>query len=144
MKIAPATSAHVAALARIRGDWARETPWIPVLHSRDDDLKFVTHLAEKVQVFVTDPAPPTGFISVDNDAVPALYVAPGARSQGIGTALLDRARDGRDHLRLWCFQTNPGARCFYAREGFTEIDRTDGDNEEGLPDVQFAWERGRA
>ncbi len=27
------------------------------------------------------------------------------------------------------------ARCFYSREGFSEIRRTNGDNEEGLPDI---------
>jgi hypothetical protein len=34
---------------------------------------------------------------------------------------------------------NEGARRFYARQGFVEIGRSEGENEEGLPDVLFRW-----
>ena len=42
-------------------------------------------------------------------------------------------------LTLWTFVANEGARRFYAREGFVEVGRTEGENEEGLPDVLLAW-----
>ncbi len=72
--------------------------------------------------------------------VTALYVAvPG---QGIGKAFLDFAKTGRDSLELWTFVANTDARRFYRREGFTEIRQTEGDNEEGLPDILLRWERG--
>jgi putative acetyltransferase len=48
---------------------------------------------------------------------------------------------GRDRLSLWTFQANEGARRFYAREGFAEVRMTEGDNEEGLPDVLLEWVR---
>jgi hypothetical protein len=40
---------------------------------------------------------------------------------------------------LWTFVANAGARRFYAREGFVEARRTEGENEEGLPDVLLTW-----
>ena len=44
------------------------------------------------------------------------------------------------HLTLWTFQANDGARRFYAREGFREVEFTDGaGNAEKLPDVRLEW-----
>jgi GNAT superfamily N-acetyltransferase len=49
-----------------------------------------------------------------------------------------KAREPR--LVLWTFQANSAAIAFYLREGFVEIERTDGaGNEEGLPDVRMIW-----
>lgn len=142
--MARATPAHAPALARILGDWVRETDWMPQLHSREEDRQFLSHLIEKTQVVVADPVRPVGFVAVDGEEVPALYVLPAARSRGLGKALLDHVRESRARLALWTFQANTGARRFYAREGFSEIARTEGDNEEGLPDVRLEWKRGAA
>ena len=104
-----------------------------IRHYRDDVLP-------KRDLYVLG-APVAGFIALDRAApfVTALYTrAPG---QGIGKRLLDFAKAGRDLLQLWTFQANTGARAFYAREGFVEERRTQGDNEEGLPDLLLRWLR---
>ena len=36
-------------------------------------------------------------------------------------------------IQLWTFQSNAGARRFYARHGFAEVEQTNGDNEEQAP-----------
>ncbi len=54
---------------------------------------------------------------------------------------MDFAKGGRGRLKLWTFQANEDARRFYIREGFREVRMTDGDNEEGLPDVMLEWVR---
>ena len=55
-----------------------------------------------------------------------------------------RAKDRSDRLELWCFQRNEAARRFYAREGFAEVEWTEGaDNDEGLPDVRLVWQASR-
>ncbi len=86
-----------------------------------------------------------GFLAREGEEVLALYLAPEARGRGVGKALLDAAKAGRERLTLWAFQRNAAALRFYAREGFAEVERTDGaGNEAGLPDVRLVWERMRA
>jgi GNAT superfamily N-acetyltransferase len=72
--------------------------------------------------------------------VGGLYLAPEARGRGVGRALVAAAKARRpEGLTLWTFVANEGARRFYAREGFVEVGRTEGENEEGLADVLLAW-----
>ena len=59
-----------------------------------------------------------GFIGLDGDYIPGLFVQPGAQSRGIGKALLDFAKAGRPSLSLQVYQNNTGALRFYQREGF--------------------------
>lgn len=132
-----ATDVDAQALTRVLGDWVRETGWMPVLHSRDEDMGFLRHQIACAEVWCVDGA---GFIARQGEEVPALYLAPDARGQGLGAALLTRAKQGRTRLQLWTFQKNVGALRFYARKGFAEIDRTNGaENDEKLPDVRLEW-----
>jgi GNAT superfamily N-acetyltransferase len=57
----------------------------------------------------TDDAPPLELKS--------LYVDAARHGSGIATALLDLALGDAD-AQLWCFEQNPRARAFYARQGF--------------------------
>ena len=142
MILRDATEADLPALALIMGDWVLETPWMPKLHSREEDLWFLGHLRERGILRVAGEAP-LEFLARQGGEVDALYLAPEVRGQGIGAALLNEAKAAEPVLRLWTFQANAGARAFYAREGFVEIEQTDGaGNDEGLPDVRLEWRRG--
>jgi GNAT superfamily N-acetyltransferase len=69
-----------------------------------------------------------------------LYVAPGHQGRGLGTRLLELAREQRPAgIGLWAFQRNGPARDFYERRGFVPVEFTPGDNEEGEPDVRYEW-----
>ena len=70
-----------------------------------------------------------------------IFLEPRVFRRGIGTALLDLAKERRrDGFTLWTFQQNERARAFYERHGLEEIQLTDGQgNEEKTPDVQYAW-----
>lgn len=69
-----------------------------------------------------------------------LYVAPKSTGLGIGAALLRRAMsEASGPLDLWTFASNDGAQRFYLRHGFVEQERTNGDNEEGAPDIRYRW-----
>ena len=70
-----------------------------------------------------------------------LFVDPDLTGGGIGSALLDLAPALRPGgFSLWFFESNPGARRFYARHGLVELERTDGSgNEEHAPDIRVAW-----
>jgi GNAT superfamily N-acetyltransferase len=138
--IGAARLADAPALARTLGDWVRETGWMPVLHSREGDVTSLSRRIREAEVWCEEGA---GFIVRYAEEIDCLYLAPAARGRGLGAALPDRARAGRNRLALWTFQANTGARRFYAREGFAEITLTDGTgNEEQLPDVRMEWRRG--
>ncbi|MFC4787345.1 GNAT family N-acetyltransferase [Nocardioides sp. MAHUQ-72] len=70
-----------------------------------------------------------------------LFIRHDATGQGVGTVLLDLVKSLRpDGFSLWVFESNSGARRFYARHGLVELERTDGSgNEERAPDVRMAW-----
>ena len=143
MRLRAATPEDAPTLARILGDWVRETGWIPVLHSREEDVGFLRHLIETVEVTLAEEAAPLGFLALDGEDVRALYLAPEARGRGIGRALLADAKARRSRLSLWVFEANSRAVAFYSREGFSVERRTDGDNDEGLPDLLMTWEAAR-
>lgn len=72
-----------------------------------------------------------------------LYLLPEAVGQGIGTALVERAKaELGSPIRLYTFQANAGAIRFYQRHGFKPIQYGDGSgNEERCPDVLYEWSR---
>lgn len=82
-----------------------------------------------------------GYLVLDPAWLDSLYVTPDLTGQGIGSALLDLAKSLRPGgFSLWVFETNEGARRFYARHGLVTVRRTDGsENEEKAPDLEMAW-----
>jgi GNAT superfamily N-acetyltransferase len=83
---------------------------------------------------------PVGLLVLEGDLLADLYVAPAAQGRGVGTALLEHAKRLRPSgLRLWVFVSNTPARAFYARHGFVVAGGTEGDNEEGAPDLLLRW-----
>lgn len=75
-----------------------------------------------------------------------LYVLPSAQRQGVGTALLDIARNAFPSLNAWTFQRNTTtARNFYESRGFVKIKETDGaDNAEKEPDILISGRVGNS
>jgi ribosomal protein S18 acetylase RimI-like enzyme len=82
-----------------------------------------------------------GFIALGDATIDHLYVEPEMTGRGIGSALLEHAKEQRpEGFSLWTFQQNEGARRFYERHGLRVIRLTDGrDNEEKTPDALYAW-----
>lgn len=64
-----------------------------------------------------------GFVSLLGSEVGALFVDPDRHRQGIGTALLDRARDRRGALDVEVFAKNSLGRAFYEATGFRLTER---------------------
>ncbi len=140
--IAPATPEDAPAISAILSGWIDETPWMPRVHSHDEELGFGRMLVAKGWTLVARRAGEVlGFLAREGEAVHALYLRPDARGQGLGSALLARAKSESARLVLWTFQANPGAQRFYLRHGFTEAERSDGaGNDEKLPDIRYVWE----
>ncbi|MEM9250441.1 MAG: GNAT family N-acetyltransferase [Pseudomonadota bacterium] len=128
------------ACAAILNDWIDRTDWMPRVHTHADVARYYRDVLFTEQSVWVEGRPVAGFLALEPQTayVTALYVAtPG---QGIGRALLDRAKSERRTLSLWTFVANIPARRFYARAGFHEVRRTAGDNEEQLPDILLRWE----
>lgn len=116
-------------------------PWLPVLHPPDDVRRFVAdRLLPTTDTWVAElDGAPVAYASRDGDELGHLYVDPAHQGQGHGSALLElQAARAPGPLELWAFARNAAALAFYARRGFTEVDRTDGAaNEEREPDVRL-------
>lgn len=136
-----ATSTDAGALGDILSGFIDGTPWMPRIHSRAEDLAHMGMVIGRGWVTLAQVENHVaGFMARENDFIHALYVHPDYQNQSIGKALLDHAKSRRSHLDLWTFQANAGAQRFYLREGFHEVDRTDGSgNDEHLPDIRFHW-----
>ncbi|MEX0287199.1 MAG: GNAT family N-acetyltransferase [Paracoccaceae bacterium] len=126
--------------ATILNRWIDATDWMPRVHSADDvERHYRDFVFREREVYVIGN-PARAYISLsDEDEVTSLYSAvPG---QGHGKALIDHAKTLRPRLSLWTFESNTGAQRFYLREGFAEVERSAGDNEEKLPDIRYEWGR---
>lgn len=140
-----ARPADAPAIGAILSDWIDETDWMPRIHKRAEEQAFAADLVARGWVNVArSRGEVVGFLARDGAEVVALYVARGARGQGVGSALVARAKRQSARLALWTFQFNPAAQDFYAAHGFREVARTGGaGNDEKLPDIRYVWERRR-
>lgn len=133
------------AMAAIKNAWVDESDWLPRIHPASD---LERHYREGVipnrETHVIGE-PIEGFIALDREEkfVTSLFCR--TKGAGYGKRLLDHAKASKfDELNLWSFVANTRACKFYEREGFIEIDRSEGDNEEGLPDILFRWKKPEA
>ena len=141
--IRQADDGDIVPVARLfRAVWAARLPYLPVLHTPEEDLAFFRdRVFRECDVWIAGAI--EGFIAFRAGWVDHLYVAPERQRTGIGSALLEQAMRTHSPLRLWTFQKNVGAIRFYLSHGFREIERTDGGgNEEREPDILFEWSRG--
>lgn len=137
----PADPTHAGALGEILHRFQAETEWMPELYSGAEAIAFCGAMIDRGWVTLAElDGTVAGFIARDRDEICALYVAPAARGHGIGRLLIEDAKRSADRLMLKTWQVNEGARRFYRRQGFVEIARGDGaDNDENLPDVILVW-----
>ncbi len=139
MQVRRATAEDAPACADIVNDWIDATPWIPRVHAREVIAQMIREGFPLREIHVAGD-PIDGYLSFNPEAdhVVALYTArPGV---GIGKALMDRVKDGRDYLMLWTHEPNRAAQRFYAREGFEIVDRNP-EGGDGLPELKMEWRR---
>jgi len=81
-----------------------------------------------------------GFIALQDSYIDRLYVDPDHQGKGIGSALLDHAKNiCPAHLSLHTHQANHAARAFYEQAGFTVHKLGISPAPESVPDVEYRW-----
>jgi GNAT superfamily N-acetyltransferase len=138
----PARPEDAAACAEVFNAWVDATDWMPRVHPPEDvERHFRETVLPTCSVTVAERGGAVlGFLALDGAQVGGLYLAAAARRQGIGAALVAAAKAASPGgLTLWTFVANQPARAFYATQGFVELRRSEGDNEEGLPDIVLCW-----
>ena len=115
--------------------------FLPALHTHEEHIGFFGRCLAEGEAWVWDEDGIRGFAILRGGELSHLYVDPGEQARGIGSALLDRAKERRpDGFTLWVFQQNEQARRFYERRGLRLVKLTDGSgNEEQTPDALYEW-----
>lgn len=142
MIIRRATGDDGPAIVRIFLDARAEaTPWLPVLHTEEEDVAFFGGHVDEGDVRVVElDGRIIAFAVIEEGVLRHIYVTPDAQRRGIGTALLEETmRAQPSGFTLWTHQGNERARSFYEKHGLHAIAFTDGENEERMPDVQYEW-----
>jgi GNAT superfamily N-acetyltransferase len=116
---------------------------VPTIHPLHEVIDYITsvRVANGSSYVLEQNGKILGWLDVADGWVNHLCVRRGETGKGIGKELLDYAKlKSPQGLQLWTFQVNDGARRFYAREGFQEVELTNGENcEEKQPDVRLVW-----
>lgn len=117
-------------------------PLMPRTHTVEEDQNYFAKILASQKCWVMERKQGIlGFIAVGDSWVHHLSVLPSYQGIGIGTRLVEIAKDiSSRSLQLWTFQENLRARAFYAKHGFIEVELTDGaGNQERTPDVRLVW-----
>jgi ribosomal protein S18 acetylase RimI-like enzyme len=116
--------------------------FLPVLHTLDEHRRWFASVLAEQEVWVDEEdGAIAGFAAFDDAMLNYLYLEPDAFGRGIGTALLEKAKERRPvGFRFWVFQQNERARRFYESRGCKLVELTDGSrNEERTPDALYEW-----
>jgi ribosomal protein S18 acetylase RimI-like enzyme len=112
-------------------------------HSPEDDLKFFTEtLLKECRVWIAvERKKPVGLLAINGDSVEQIYVDPIEQRRGIGTILLDFAKEKSPaRLQLYTHQANTGAKRFYEGRGFHAVQFGVSAAPESEPDVRYEWD----
>ena len=144
MQIRRALAGDAAELADLylRARRAAEPAIPPMVHTDAETHEWMAGQVEALDVWVVvDGERIIGLLILAGGWLDQLYVDPTVTGKGIGSRLVDLAKDQQpEGLQLWTFASNVGAQRFYERHGFEAVERTDGsDNEEGAPDIRYVW-----
>jgi ribosomal protein S18 acetylase RimI-like enzyme len=116
--------------------------YLPKLHTADEDRAYFGRVVAEHEVWVAEQdGRIVGFAALSEEVLEHIYVHPDLQGRGIGSALLDVAKERRPGgFGLWVFQQNTGARRFYERHGLRLVRETDGSgNDERTPDAMYEW-----
>ncbi|MEX0349977.1 MAG: N-acetyltransferase family protein [Paracoccaceae bacterium] len=118
--------------------WIARTEWMPGALSKRQLTDLISEAFPQREMWVAGD-PIDCYLSLDpaESKLGALYCL--RTGQGIGKALLDLAKAGRDWLWLTVYVPNHRAERFYRREGFAEVARLAPEPPDMLPMIRMEW-----
>jgi putative acetyltransferase len=114
--------------------WRRSVSATHAFLTKQDILDIEKEVAGKylptleLWVYESAGAALLGFMGLDGSKVEMLFAEPDRRGQGIGSSLLNHARQRHGTLTLDVNEQNPKALGFYLHYGFKEIGRSAADS----------------
>ena len=148
MELRPARTDEIEALTRLFIRARNEMEYLPPVPD-EAAVPIAARIREHEEVWIAEEKGRLlGFLGIEASrnlggapVLEKLYVEPAEQNRGVGSALLDKAKELRpDELYLWVFQRNEGARRLYERHGFDVVKLTDGaENMEREPDALYRW-----
>lgn len=100
----------------------------------------VKAMIPQAEVYVSDDNGVNGFIGIAGDYIAGIFVDSSARTGGIGSQLLDRAKENRQKLSLSVYKKNVTAVSFYRKRGF-QIDAEGVDPQTLESEYTMSWNR---
>jgi GNAT superfamily N-acetyltransferase len=146
MEIRPAREQEIEPLTQLFIRARNEMDYLPLV-AKEAAVPIAARIREHEEVWVAvENGRLLGFLGIEHSTnldapvLEKLYVEPADQNRGVGSALLDKAKELRpSEFYLWVFQKNP-ARRLYERHGFELVKLTDGaDNMEREPDALYRW-----
>jgi ribosomal protein S18 acetylase RimI-like enzyme len=120
-------------------------PYLPTeqAHTLEDDTRFFREVllpgASSVWV-AADGERLLGYLALQGSYIDRLYIHPEHQRQGVGTALLAKARElSPAGLELHTHVQNKQARAFYEKHGFRAVKFGVSPPPERAPDVEYHW-----
>ncbi|GGM69018.1 N-acetyltransferase [Longimycelium tulufanense] len=123
---------------RVRGE---ASPALPRLRTVDEATQWVEETLASHEVHVAEvEGAVVGFSALKGSEVKHLYVHPCARGRGVGSALVEHAKQGHDRLDVHTFRRSERAREFCYRHGFRLVELGDGSHHATVePDARYFW-----
>lgn len=144
IQIRKAAAADIAEVAELFIASQRDAlPFLAALHTPQETRGFIANqVFPHCDVWVADERGRiVGMMALAGTHLDHLYLQPGQYRRGIGTLLLNKAKElSPQKLTLYAFAVNTRARAFYEHHGFVPLEFGDGSgNEAGQPDVLYEW-----
>ena len=98
----------------------------------------VKAMIPQAEVYVSDDNGVNGFIGITGDYIAGIFVDSSARTGGIGSQLLDHAKENRQKLSLSVYKKNVTAVSFYRKRGF-QIDAEGVDPQTSESEYTMSW-----
>lgn len=126
--------------AAIVSNWLFRTRWI----ANGPDLAELTRILRKgipLREFWVIGEPVQGYVSLEikKSQIHGLYVA--EQGLGLGKALVNKVKEGRDFLQLYTHIPNEAAQRFYHREGFETVEELPEGRGDGVGELRMEWHR---